>query len=572
MTDERDYWRKRAQGQPGDRPPLWTRRVERRRFLGSVGVAGLGLGAALLAACKKDTTTSGGSQPGAIVTSAPPSAAPQQAKYGGAPKLVWDTEPVGVFDPHITASGFVLSNRGMVFNGFYRWDYPDIKTNQPELITTQENPQPGAFTFKLRPGVKLHDESEEVTADLVKWNIERNLEQGKQQFGGFTGAAKGLKAEAIDPATIKFTFDPPSVQNVEVFLAMGSGITCVVSRQAAEKLGKEFWRTPVGTGPFTLTKWEYGSSITYKKWPRYFLKDKANNALPYVDEMTVIDLTDPSVRILNLQSGQADMAPIQPSDVQTLKSDANVQIAPSGQTRMQFTLNHNKPPFDNMHYRHALNYAMDRKAIADALYFGYGKPAAGIEENSQWYNKDFQQAGLDEKRVKDELAAAGTPNGFKFSVAVLPAGVRRQMAELIQGQLKKYGIEMEILPMESVDYVSRLYMTGELQGFLATNAIPGQGEASGFEGFRTSAARKDIKDYPELLAITDKIPVTFDKEARKRLIWDAQEMYYKTLSIQPVVVDTPALYAIRKKWAGLAFIGPVGLAGNYPLYREIRQA
>jgi ABC-type transport system substrate-binding protein len=194
---------------------------------------------------------------------------------------VWDTEPVGVFDPHITASGFVLSNRSMVFNGFYRWDYPDIKTYQPELVETQENPQPGSFTFKLRTGVKLHDESETVTADLVKWNIERNLEQGKQQFGGFTGSARGLKAEAVDPTTIKFTFEPASVQNVEAFLAMGSGISCVVSRKAAERLGKEFWRTPVGTGPFTLDKWEYGSSITYKKWPQYFLKDKSSNQLPY---------------------------------------------------------------------------------------------------------------------------------------------------------------------------------------------------------------------------------------------------------------------------------------------------
>lgn len=555
---------------------VFERRMQRRRLLSTAGMGSLGLGAVALVGCGSDDSGSGapaaGDQSGASATAVPTPVPPKVANYGGTPKVVWETEPVGVFDPHVTASGFVLSNRSMVFNGFYRLDFPNIKDYKPELVTTRENPQPGEFVFKVRPGVLLHDESEEVTADLIKWNIERNLTQGKSQASGFTGSAKGLKVETVDPATVKIVFDPPGVQNVEAFISMGAGITSVVSRAQDTKMGKEFWREPVGTGPFKLSKWEQGSSITYTKWAKYWGKDAESNQLPYADGMVAIDLPDPSVRVLNLQSGQADLAPISPSDVQTLKNDTNVQIVPSGDTRLQFTLNHNKAPFDNLHLRRALNYAIDRKPLADALFGGYGRAAAGIQENSQWYNPAFKQATFDPAKVKEELAAGGAPNGFKFAAAVLPAGVRRQAAELIQAQLKQFGIEWEILPMESVDYVARLYTTGELDGFFATNVIPGQGEVSGFESFRDSGTRKDIKSYPELLAITDKIPLTFEPEARKKLIWDAQEMYYQTLAVQPVVVDTPQLYALRKEWTGLSFVGAVGLAGNYAMYRELRKA
>lgn len=554
---------------------VFQRRLQRRRLLSTAGIGGLGLGAAAFVGCGSDDSDDPGTpegQPGATATAVPTSVPPKDAKYGGTPKVVWETEPVGVFDPHVTASGFVLSNRSMVFNGFYRLDFPNITDYQPELVTTREDVQPGEFIFKVRPGVLLHDESEDVTADLLKWNLERNLTEGKAQAAGFTGSAKGLKAEVIDPETLKITFDPPSVQNIEAFISMGAGITSVVSRAQDQKMGKDFWREPVGTGPFRLTQWEQGSAITYTKWDKYWGKDSENNQLPYADGMQAIDLPDPSVRVLNLQSGQVDLAPISPSDVPTLKGDANVQIVPSGDTRLQFTLNHNKAPFNNLHLRRALNYAIDREPLAEALFGGYGRAAGGIQDNSQWYNPDFKQASFDPDKVKEELSLGGSPDGFKFSAAVLPAGVRRQLAELLQAQLLQFGIEFEILPMESVDYVARLYTTGELDGFFATNVIPGQGQVSGFEGFRDSGTRKDIKSYPELLAITDKIPLTFDVEERKQLIWDAQEMYYQTLAVQPVVVDTPQLYGLRKEWSGMGFVGAIGLAGNYAMYRQLRQA
>lgn len=565
------------------RDNYWLRgRISRRAALRGAALGLAGLAGAALVGCGSDdeAAPSGGSgtATAGATRSATQSAVATPAstvKYGGDARVVWETEPIGVMDPHRVASGFVTPIRYLMYNGFYRRDWDDITVWAPEIVESREDVEPGIFVFKIRPGIPLHDLSETVSSELVKWNVDRQTAPGFLYDGGFSGATEGLVVETIDDLTIKFSFSPAKVQNVDNFLALGSGLTNIISRAQSEKLGEDFSRDPVGTGPFKFDSWDVGTSMTLKKWDQYFLKDRAGNDFPYLNSIKLINLPEAAVRVLSIQSGEIDQTKIEPRDVPTLKDDPNVNVSLGGGEILCFWLNHTAPPFNNIHYRQAIAHAVDRQALADALWFGTAVPASGYASTSPWHNPNYQPPTYDPERVKQELAAAGTPNGFKFGCAVLPSGARRQTMELMQAQMKPLGIDMEILPMESVDYVERLLRRNppDIDAFFASGANRGDSPSvSGFEGWRKGSIPSFV-DYPELIAVTDKVTATWDLEERKQLIWEAQDVFHTQLAIRPQILDALRPFAMRKEYTGETFfLSGTGRSGNDPDWRHMQLA
>ena len=230
------------------RDNYWLRgRISRRAALRGAAFGLAGLAGAALVGCgggddEESTAGGSGTATAGATRSATQSAVATPAatvKYGGDARVVWETEPIGVMDPHRVASGFVTPIRYLMYNGFYRRDWDDITVWTPEIVESREDVEPGVFVFKIRPDIPLHDESETVSAELVKWNVDRQTAPGFLYDGGFTGATEGLVVETVDDLTIKFSFSPAKVQNADNFLALGSGLTNIISRAQAEKLGED---------------------------------------------------------------------------------------------------------------------------------------------------------------------------------------------------------------------------------------------------------------------------------------------------------------------------------------------
>ncbi len=113
-------------------------------------------------------------------------------------------------------------------------------------------------------------------------------------------------------------------------------------------------------------------------------------------------------------------------------------------------LNHTRPPFNNKALRQAVAWAINRDAIHRAVFFGAGAPAQGPISPSSWAYEAVPGFGStpDLGKVKEKLAEGGQPNGFRFTLMVVNNSVAQKQAEIIQDNLKRAGITMEIALLE----------------------------------------------------------------------------------------------------------------------------
>ncbi|MCC7363168.1 MAG: ABC transporter substrate-binding protein [Dehalococcoidia bacterium] len=526
-----------------------------------------GAGAAALVGCGGDDDDNGSEASQTEIRTATPIPPSSSVKRGGVHVAPWETEPLGQLDPHLMKSGFVNSATYAVYNGLIRQDNADLNNLQGELADSWENPDQVTFTFKLRQGVKFHDGTD-FNAEVMKWNVERIISPGFVMEGKYTGAAAGLiKVEVLDTYTIKFTFDKPKVNSIEAFYWTGQGISGAVSRTAGEAAGKDLWKAPVGTGPFKLTKWDTGSKITFERNPDYF--EKLNGeALPFADRFEQIALPDPAVRAINLKNGQLSSSPFPASSAKDLK-DEGFEVITGGLDALGFYPNHQGGVFKDARLRRAVAYGIDRQALAQTVFFGLAQPNVGMPKASKWADATYTGFPYDPKRAKDEMAAAGVPDGFEFEAMVLPTGDRPKAVEFMQAQLASIGTRVKITPTESAAYVERLMVRGEGDTFFASTGLLGLTESGSFEASAVpNPGRKQNPNDQKMIDYVTRISATFDVDERRKLIQEAQKYYWDELvAIIPVVDYTPP-QVMGKGWTNLDFVPPFTF---FPDYKRIAQ-
>ena len=543
-----------------------SRPVSRRRLLQAGGTLGVGAAGMWLVGCGGDDDDS--SERGDIYQQPTPTPTEQVAfKRGGRHVSVWETEPSGQLDPHMMKSGFVAPPTLAIFNGFMRRDFSDLSKLIPELAVSWEQPDRTTFVFKLRKGVKFHDGTD-YNAEIAKWNAERILGPGFVMEGAYTGAAAGItNIDTPDDETIVFQFGREGVDLIEAFyIDAGTSLSGAVSRQAAEAAGKDFWRNPVGTGPYRMKQWDFGARILLERNPDYF-ETVDGEPMPFVDELELVALPEPAVRVVNVKNGQVSSTKIEPDQVRDVESDA-IYIVQGGPEPIQIYPNHQQGIFTDPRIRRALCYAINRDAVAETIFFGQAQANAGIPSRSKWHDPSYTGFPYDPKRAKEEMAAAGYPDGFEFEAMVLPTGVRTKALEFIQAQVAEVGIKINIAPMESAAYVDRLMIRGEGDCFFALTGNLGFSETGGFEATALpNPGRKQNPNDPKMIELIDRIKATFDEDERRELIWEAQRYYFDELVAMIPVIDAFRPHAVRSEWTGFGMVPPDTF---YPDYRQVR--
>jgi ABC-type transport system substrate-binding protein len=226
----------------------------------------------------------------------------------------------------------------------------------------------------------------------------------------------------------------------------------VVPREWVAKWGKDVERHPLGTGPFTLTKWTAGREITLVKNPNYWNASKVH--LDGVD--FVFNLT-PSNALLKLQRGEVDVLGdnVPPADVTRVTTDPQWKPYVYSQPLIATTylsMNETKKPFDDIKVRQALSWAIDRDKLvklqsgqAVSLYQIYPRNLPGAEPGKVYY-------GYDQAKAKALLAEAGYPDGFKTVVYTSNVDPMPKLVQSIQADLKAVGVEAEIQTMDRATY------------------------------------------------------------------------------------------------------------------------
>jgi peptide/nickel transport system substrate-binding protein len=279
----------------------------------------------------------------------------------------------------------------------------DGKTLRPWLATSYTKSADGkTYTFKLRPGVKFSN-GKLMTAADVKFSIDDARVQ-KKGWGYLDAAIKSI--DAPDDSTVvfnlKFAWAP--------FLAdIGLFANGIIPKNFAGQSRTQFYKHPIGTGPFMWDKRVVGQSVSLKRNPFYWQKGK-----PYLDGVTWTFVSDENTRELQLRGGQIQVDEFPPfNSISKLQHTSGVTMSLFKSTRTDYLdMNELYPPLKDVHVRRAISYAVDRKAIVKSVLFGFGAPAnSQLPPQVPFYDKNAGGLQYDLAKAKAEMAKSKFAKG-----------------------------------------------------------------------------------------------------------------------------------------------------------------
>jgi dipeptide transport system substrate-binding protein len=366
---------------------------------------------------------------------------------------------------------------------------------EPGLAESYDVSEDGkTVVFHLRKGVKWQapkwfTPTRDFNADDVVFSFARQSDKNNPWFKvtsdnhsyyddmGFTGLVKSV--EKMDDYTVKFTLGEAEAP----FLAdMAMDFASIISKEYADKLMKDgkpeqFDQEPVGTGPFYLVQYQKDAVIRYKAHPGYF-KGKAA-----IDDLVYAITPDASVRWQKTKAGECHIMPYpNPADLEAISKDPNINLLKQEGLNIGYlAFNTTKKPFDDKRVRQAINMAINKKAIIDAVYLSAGVAAKNPIPPTLWsYNDDVKDYPYDPEKAKKLLADAGLANGFETDLWAMPVQRpynpnAKRIGELMQADLAKVGIKAEIKSFEWGEYRKRA-QNGEHQmaqlGWTGDNGDP----------------------------------------------------------------------------------------------------
>ena len=313
---------------------------------------------------------------------------------------------------------------------------------QPLLATSDTISKDGkTYTIKLRQGVKFSTGAPLTSAD-VKFTLQQTM-AASAGWGYIDSAIKSV--DAPDPATVvlhlKYAW-APMLADLALF---ANGI---VPNNYGGKTHDAFYQAPVGTGPFKWDYWHKGSALKLVANTGYWEPGK-----PYLDSVTWTYVPDDNTRELQVKSNQAqiDQYPAW-STVSGLKTTPGVTLSlfPSTETTY-LGFNENVKPFQDVHVRRAISYAIDRAALVKAVLFGNGQSANSIfPPQVPYYDPNSGGLQFDAAQAKAELAKSSVPHGFTTTLQV-PSGNSdyATIATIIQSELKPLGVNVQLQQVDA---------------------------------------------------------------------------------------------------------------------------
>jgi ABC-type transport system substrate-binding protein len=325
-------------------------------------------------------------------------------------------------------------------------DYNDKQEIIPWLAESWEVAKDGkSITFKIRKGVKFTDGSD-LNAESVRWNLQQGVDTKRMQF-----ANKVTSIEVLDNYTVKLNVTQYNNQ-----LIHGMGWYPMFSKEAFEKNGKEWCRTNcVATGPFMVGDYKRDNYIKFVRNPNYWQKGQ-----PYLDAILSRIIPDPVIASAAMQAGEADWWSASPQFQKVLEAQGFIRVANPKYGGPSGILPNNGPDsrFADKKLREAIEYAIDKAAIAKALGFGYSIPLNAAYPPGTWGYIETETRPYNPDKAKQLIAAAGYPNGL--TVKLLAAVGAEDATTAIKQYLDAVGMTVEVDIADFGRYYGMVYGAG----------------------------------------------------------------------------------------------------------------
>lgn len=332
-----------------------------------------------------------------------------------------------------------------IYEGLTRYKSGTLEV-EPGLAESWEISEDGTeYTFKLRSGVKFHDGSD-FNAEAVKFNFDRMLDENHPQhdtgpfpLAFFFSAVK--ETAVVDPTTVKFTLNEPYAPFLSN-LAYPTGL--MVSPDAVKADGKEFGRSPVGTGPFKFGEWKSNERVVVTRNDDYW-GDKAGT-----EAVVFRPITDANTRVAEMLAGGIDlMVEVPPTSLSQFQGDGFNLAEQAGPHVWFLILNAKEGPFADKRVRQAANYAINKEAIVNDVLEGTAEVAAGPTPPAfAWaYNSTLEAYPHDPDKARALLKEAGA-EGAELTFFVTEGGSGMldpvAMGTAIQADLAAVGLKVNI--------------------------------------------------------------------------------------------------------------------------------
>lgn len=381
----------------------------------------------------------------------PTTATAAEPTRGGTLRVV---HPSGInnLDPHIGVSGLEHVVLYTMYDRLIDFE-PTTMLPVPALAESWQFSDPMTFELTLVEGTLFHDGTV-LDAEAVKYNIERGMNHPDSSIKADLMSVDSV--EVVDPLTVRINLKEP---NSALPLILSDRAGMMVSPTAAEELGEEFTRNPVGTGPFVFDSLVPGESVKVRRFEDYRIE-----GLPYLDgiDFTVISESRTATNALIshqqdfLLAGEvADMGQYERADGIT------VVTAPTlGLSRCALAVD--REPFNNPLLRRAMNYAINREAINQVVYAGLGEPATSLLPASHWaHPTSVPVYSYDPERARELLTEAGYPDGITIETLVVTRERDRKMVEAMQAQAEAAGIHLEVQALAHAEAMPAFRERGE---------------------------------------------------------------------------------------------------------------
>lgn len=330
------------------------------------------------------------------------------------------------------------------------------------------------YVLNLREGVQFQKTdyftpSRAFNADDVLFSYNRQIDKTSPWYN-YTGMGNWEMFDAmemgkivkeivkVDDHTVKFVLNQPDA-SLLAKLALNFGV--ILSAEYAGQLEKsgnqlDLDHKPVGTGPFVFNAYQQDAVIRFAANPDYW------GGKPKIDTLIFAITVDSTTRMQRLKAGECQIAPYPaPADVEGLKADPSLTVLEQpGLNVAYMSYNTLVAPFDKVEVRKALNMAINRQAIVDSIYQGFGQVAqTGVPPIMWSYNRAIKGPVYDPEQAKKMLDEAGVKD-LNMKIWAMPVARpympnARRTAEMMQADLAQVGVKVEIVSYEWGEYLKK---------------------------------------------------------------------------------------------------------------------
>jgi ABC-type transport system substrate-binding protein len=382
----------------------------------------------------------------------------------------------GIYRGIVTGGPAMMSYRGQMGPADHSYMFPAVEYMVEPYVDEQGNrgwipflcesynidPDTKTFTYKIRDGIKFHDGSI-LDAEVLKWNIQQQIDSGWWQ-----DADKVVSIETPDNSTVIINFTEYSNQ-----YEFNWGWCAVWSKAAWEANAGEDKSTTseqgidwavghvVGTGPFVLKEYKRDVSISWEKFDDYWQEGK-----PYLDGLEFTVITEATTASQLLQAGDVDSwGGATAQEWKDLESKGFLVKGYWPGLPMALWPNTVNPDskWQDKNLREALEYALDKETMADALGLGYYVASEQIAPSTEWgYIPDLPTRGYNEEKARELLAMAGydenNPCPVTLLVQAVPADI--DAGESIKGYLDDAGFDVTLDLADPGRFFGSVFGTG----------------------------------------------------------------------------------------------------------------